>query len=112
MYDIFILILWFEFFQEENYITCLLEDGNGGSFELPAMESEENHLRKIPENNGLRNINGDSVKVKEEVIDRKSEEEDEEYIEVDEVSVKTEPQINSQDCTDSKNGKYIVITEV
>lgn len=86
-----------------------MEDGNGGSFELPAMESEENHVRKTPENNGIRNVNGDSVKVKEEIIDRRSEEDDEEYIEVDEVNVKTEPLTNSQDCTDSKNGKVYIL---
>lgn len=87
-------------FQEENYITCLLEDGNGGCVELPTMDGEESLARKTPDSH-VRSVNGESkVKVKEEV-ERREPEEEEEYIEVDEVNVKTEP----QDCKDSKNGK-------
>ncbi|XP_046676574.1 zinc finger protein ush isoform X1 [Homalodisca vitripennis] len=86
---------------EENYITCILEDGSGGSIELPAVDSEESHIRKTPDTNSSRNVNGDSVKVKEEMERRPEDEDDEEYIEVDEV--KTESQHNSQDCSDSKS---------
>lgn len=92
--------------QEENYITCLLEDGNGGCVELPAMDGEENHARKTPDTHvSVRSVNGEGkVKVKEEVERREQDDEEEEYIEVDEVNVKTEP----QDCKDSKNSKQYI----
>uniref|UniRef100_A0A1B6CLP5 C2H2-type domain-containing protein n=1 Tax=Clastoptera arizonana TaxID=38151 RepID=A0A1B6CLP5_9HEMI len=66
---------------EENYITCVLEDGSGGNIEVTAADKEDSYLRST--DNG--SCNGDNFKIKEENMDGKDEDE-EEYIEVEEVN--------------------------
>lgn len=81
---------------EENYITCVMEDGSGSSMEVQTVENEDLPPGKPAEDSieSSRNCNGETVKVKEEQVERREEDdEDEEYIEVEELSssVKTEP---------------------
>lgn len=74
-------------FQEENYITCVLEDGGNTGVEINDTSSETSVEKG-------KNCNGDLVTIKEEDVEKTEpvDEDEEEYIEVEEIStIKSEP---------------------
>lgn len=112
--DVIIYILKWLFlchFQEENYITCVLEDGNGGNIEVTTADTDDNSTVKSVDDGSC---NGDTIKVKEENMDRRDDEDEEEYIEVEELStVKSEslpiicPETDVRTKQDSLNGEIV-----
>ncbi|XP_014248029.1 zinc finger protein ush isoform X2 [Cimex lectularius] len=82
---------------EENFITCIIEDGNGGVTAEPPSIDEEPSKSPQPDKTSC---NGQSVKVKEEFVnngEKPEDPEEEEYIEVEDVAVKEEPLIKTEE---------------